>query len=167
MRNRLAYCLCTLAAIGLSGCHSVELKDNAVNGPVYLPFTTQGDWDRYGVGGALQSRMFIRADRVPSDYPYQDYCYTGFGGLLLVMDVHSEYQVYDLSCPVEHSQTVRVAINDDNFAVCPKCHSAYDVFQLETGSGYPISGPAVADGYALTPYRIVFNVDNRYALLTR
>ncbi len=159
--------LCTLAAIGLAGCHSVELKDNLVGGPVYVPLTTEGDWALYGVGGALQSRRFIREDLVPSGYPYQEFCYTGFGGVLLVSTVHSAYRVYDLSCPVERSPKIRVAINDDNFAICPKCGSVYDVFELQSGPGHPVSGPALDRGYALTPYRLLFNVDNRFALLSR
>ncbi len=159
--------LTTLAAIGLAGCHSVELKDNLVGGPVYVPITTEGDWSLYGVGGALQSRRFIRQEQIPANYPYQEFCYTGFGGVLLVSTIHSDYRVYDLSCPVERSPNIRVAINADNFAVCPKCGSVYDVFELDAGPGHPISGPALDRGYALTPYRLLFNVDKRFALLSR
>jgi len=160
--------LFTLAAVGLSGCHSVDIKNNVVYGRVYIPFANVGDWETYGVGGALQSRRFIRWDNVPADYPYPEYCFTGFGGVMLACTINSDFVAYDLACPVEHSQSVLVAVDAErNYAVCPKCGSAYDVFQLEESPGYPLSGPARDSGYGLTPYRVVFGVDGKYALITQ
>lgn len=160
--------LCVALAALLPGCHSVELKDNIVTGWVYIPFTTQGDWEVYGVSGALDSRRFIMAKNVPAGYPYQQQCGTGMGGVLLVSTVYGDYRAFDLACPVERSPAVLVAINSDtNMAVCPKCKSVYDVFQLQGGPGYPVEGPALADGCALTPYSVLFNADNRYALISR
>lgn len=168
LRHRAGAIFCTLAAVlALPGCHSVDIDDDVVYGRVYVPFTTAGDWEMYGVSGAMQSRRFILWDRVPANYPYQDYCFTGFGGVLLACTAHSDYVAYDLACPVEHSQKVTVAIDPEtNFAVCPKCRSVYDVFQLQEAPGYPVSGPARTEGFALTRYRLVFNADNRYALIT-
>lgn len=167
MRKLLCLLFITLATV-LPGCHSIELKDNIVSGPVYVPFRTAGDWEVYGVAGALQSRRFIREQRVPKNYPYPDYCYTGFGGVLLVSTVYGDCMAFDLACPVEHSQSVLVAINPEtNMAVCPKCGSVYDVFQLERGPGHPVSGLALEFGYGLTPYRVLFNVDNCHALISR
>lgn len=157
----------------LPGCDSTDLTiDRIPRMPVYVPFTTVSDWHEYGIGGdhgmggALQSRAFIRAERVPANYPYPDYSYTGFGGLLLTCDVNSELHVFDMACPVERRAEVRVSITEDNFARCPKCGSEYDVFRLERNPGDPVSGPALTDGYALRPYRVVFGADGRYALLT-
>lgn len=171
MLRKLA--LCVLAAMGLSGCESVDLNENRIpRTAVYLPFTTASDWHLYGIGGqygaggALQSRRFIRQERVPSGYPYPDYSYTGFGGLLMTCDVASQLHVFDLACPVERQPDVRIVVRDDNFAHCPKCGSVYDVFMIERNPGSPVSGPAFADGYALRSYRIVFGADNRYALIT-
>lgn len=167
-------CVCTLSALfALAGCNSVELNDERIpRMPVYVPFTTISDWHAYGIGGeygmggAMQSRRFIRSERVPASYPYPDYSYTGFGGVLLTCDVNSELHVFDLACPVERQQNVRIAITEDNFARCAKCGSQYDVFGIERGPGAPVSGPALADGFALRRYRVVFGVDGRYALLT-
>ena len=48
---------------------------------------------------------------------------------------------YDLSCPVEKSREIRVAISSDNYeAVCPVCDSHYDVTM---GGGAPTAGPAL------------------------
>lgn len=160
--------LCTLAALALSGCHSVDIKNNIVYGPVYVPFTTVADWDVYGVGAALDTRRFVRWTSTPAGYPYQDYCFTGFGGVLLACTIGSEPVAYDLACPVEHSQSVTVVVNrESNFAECPKCGSVYDVFELEGAGGYPVSGRALEEGYGLTPYRVVFGVDGKYALITQ
>lgn len=167
--------LLALALLALSACDSTDLTvDRIPRMPVYVPFTTQSDWHEYGIGGdfgqggALQSRAFIRtaSEKVPANFPYPDYSYTGFGGLLLTCDVNSELHLFDLACPVERRADVRVAITDELTARCPKCGSQYDVFRLERNPGDPISGPALTDGYALRPYRVIFGADGRYALLT-
>lgn len=165
-----------IGLLALSGCHSVEINDNRIpRTMVYVPFATIADWETYGVGGAdgfgsaLQSRVFNREEKIPANYFYPDYSYTGYGGLLLVGDVHSIPQCYDLSCPVERQRDVRVAIDrEHNVARCPKCGSTYDVFCIEgLPAGYPISGPAAAEGYSLRIYSVLFGIDGRYALLSR
>lgn len=160
--------ICTLTALALSGCHSVDVDDDIVRGRTYIPFTTVGEWELYGVSGALQSRRFIKPQRIPSDYPYSDYSATGFGGVLLACTVSNEYVAFDLSCPVEHSQQTLVYVNSEsNYAQCPRCGSVYDVFCLDTAAGYPVSGPALDEGYGLTTYRVVFGADNCYALISQ
>lgn len=156
----------TLAAFVLAGCHTIDIKNHIVYGRVYVPFQTVGDWNVYGVGGALQSRRFIRPDRVPADYPFTDYSATGFGGVLLVCSIRNEMLCYELSCPVEHSTNTLVYINESNYAQCPLCNSIYDVFQLDTEPGYPVAGPALDHEYGLTPYHVAFGADGCYALLT-
>lgn len=168
MRGWLKAIACTLAAVWLSGCHSVDIKDDVVTGAVYIPFATAGDWEAYGVSGAMQSRVFVRWLALPEHYPYQDYCFTGFGGVLMTCTALSNYCAFDMACPVEHSPEVRVAIDSElNMAVCPKCGSIYDVFQLEESPGYPVGGPARKDGYGLTVYRVAFGADGCYALISR
>ena len=47
---------------------------------------------------------------------------------------------FDLSCPVEKSPAIRVAVDPESLeAVCPDCHSHYDVIMA---GGAPLSGPA-------------------------
>lgn len=162
-----------LLAAGAGGCTTREANDDRIpRTAVYLPFTTEADWHRYGVGGALDSRAFIRnvsspAESVPRDYPYPDYSYTGYGGILLVCDVNSEARAYDMSCPVERQPDVRVAVNrQTNLARCAKCGSTYDIFGIQGGYGAPVDGPAAIDAYWLRTYRVIYGVDGRYALIS-
>ena len=132
------------------GCKSVN-DDSIPVTPVNIVFTTPAMWDLYGVNGALQYRYFIPSEHKPAGFSYTAGSHAGFGGILLVCSYMGEPRAYDLACPVERSQTVRVAINSDNLAECPGCHSTYDVFSL---SGHPVSGPAANDGYGLRPYHV-------------
>lgn len=166
----------TLAVIALTGCHSVDVNDSRIpSSPVYVPFTTISDWETYGVGGAdgigsaLQTRVFNREAHIPSNYFYPDYSYTGYGGLLLVGDVHSIPRCFDMSCPVERQRDKRVAIDPEtNLARCPWCGSTYDVFCVKgLPPGYPVGGIALDEGYSLRNYSVIFGGDGRYALLSR
>lgn len=129
--------------------------------PVYIRIENAGMWNVYGVAGFGQWRYFIRFESTlePPGFPYGSSTYTGYGGVLLIsgMDPFSpEVPVplaYDLSCPVERSQTIRVAVDPENLdAVCPVCHSHYDV---TTRGGAPLSGPAATGKrkYGLQRYR--------------
>ncbi len=146
--GKILVAACCLAA---AGCHTLD-DDRIPPSPVNLPFATEAQWNIYGVAGAMDYRSFIREQRIPGDFPYTASCYTGFGGILLVCNVLGEPMAYDLACPVERNQSVRVSINtDDMVAECPKCHSTYDVFSL---GGHPVGGPAANNGYGLRSYRV-------------
>jgi hypothetical protein len=121
-------------------------------------------WDTYGVGGALDTRRFIKADRVPANYPYAAGNYTGFGGVLLVCDYQGNAVAYDLACPVECKATVRVSVNTtSHIAECQTCHSTYDIFE---NYGYPLSGKAAEYGYGLRRYYVVSGSTD-YRVITR
>lgn len=159
---------CALSAIVPAGCHSVDIKDRVVWGRTYLPFTTAGDWNVYGVSGALQTRRFIKPQRVPDNYPYTDVSATGFGGVLLACTVGGDFVAYDLACPIEHSQQTLIYVDpESNYAKCPRCGSTYDAFCLTTAPGYPLDGPALDRGYGLTQYRVIFGADGCYALVSQ
>ena len=110
-------------------------------------------WNSYGVSGVGISRDFINWQGVlsPTGFPFTANTYVGFGGVLLIGGIDpftSETNVplaYDLACPVECSQTVRVVIDQDNLeAVCPVCGSHYNVL---TAGGAPVAGPALTAKY--------------------
>lgn len=63
----------------------------------------------------------------------------GYGGIIVCTGFDGGYYAFDMSCPYEAKQTVRVYPNDSGEAVCEKCGS---VFMLGYGIGDPQSGPA-------------------------
>jgi nitrite reductase/ring-hydroxylating ferredoxin subunit len=59
----------------------------------------------------------------------------GFGGVLVVHALDDQFHAFDLACPYEVNQGVRVAADENNlFAICPKCGTKYDI---AFGSGAP------------------------------
>ena len=151
----------------LSGCHSVD-DDRIPPVSVNVQFTTIGDWQLYGVAGADQYRRFIKSQRQPAGYPYKVSEYTGFGGLLLCCDPMGDFLCYDLSCPVEVKQDIRIEIDSEStmagVARCPKCGSTYNLY----GYGAPLSGPALESNYGLQRYRVFVGSQTQpYAAITR
>ncbi|MDE6265253.1 MAG: hypothetical protein K2M11_08945 [Paramuribaculum sp.] len=153
-----------LGVLFLSACDSVD-DERIPSMPVRIDFPTVGDWQRYGVAAALDSRSFIKADRVPQGFPYTEMSATGFGGILLVCSFDNNPLAYDLSCPVEVKPSVRVSVDkENNVARCSVCGSTYDVFR----TGAPLSGPAADKGYALTRYRVAPGADAlQYMVVSR
>jgi hypothetical protein len=150
-------------ACALCACHTID-DDRIPSTPVYINFSSQGMWDTYGVGGALETRRFIKSDRIPANYPYAAGNYTGYGGVLLVCDFTGNFIAYDLACPVECKATTRVQVDTDaNIAVCPTCHSTFAIFE---NYGYPLSGKAADYGYGLRRYYVVQGTSD-YRVITR
>lgn len=136
----------------VSSCNQVD-DDRIPSVPVYINLSGAGMWNSYGVSGVGISRNFInwQGEVSPAGFPFTANTYVGFGGVLLIGGVDpftAEPNVplaFDLSCPVECKQTVRVAIDSDKLeAVCPVCGSRYDVM---TAGGAPVGGPALTGRY--------------------
>lgn len=138
------------ASLCLQSCHHLDAHRINVS-YVNVTFLTVGDWDFYGVSGAGQYKRFILKDKIPAGFPYTAMSSTGLGGILLCTLYTAEPVAYDLACPVECRADVRVFVNEDHEAECPKCHSRYYIFE---SPGHPISGPAAEEGYALQVYRV-------------
>ncbi|MDE5883242.1 MAG: hypothetical protein K2J78_13375 [Muribaculaceae bacterium] len=150
--------LITLIALSFTGCDSVD-DDRIPNLAVSVNIGDSGLWNTYGVAGFGASRNFILTSnlRQPSGFPYSTQSATGFGGILLIngMDPFTTTTdvplAYDLACPVECKPDVRVQIEGDLYeAVCPVCHSHYDVTM---SGGSPISGPAAKQKFGLRRYQ--------------
>lgn len=150
--SRTVMSLTVLVTSGMimTGCHSVS-DDRIPNMPVSIRLDNTGLWNTYGVSGFGSHRDFILSQRIPTGFPYSETSATGFGGVLLIsgMDPFTTTTdiplAYDLSCPVERKPDIRVFIDDDTYvAVCPQCHSTYDVTM---GGGGPLSGPAATGEY--------------------
>lgn len=151
-------------AVMAVGCHTID-DDRIPPLNVYVNFNTVGDWTEYGVPGAGSYRRFIKQDRIPANYPYSALSATGFGGVLLVGDVHNQPVAYDLACPVECKSNVRIQVNEQALnAECPVCHSTYDIV---TNYGYPLSGKAAEKGYGLQRYHVSPGLNGEYMVITR
>lgn len=151
-----------ISVLMLTGTRCNAVDDSVIPSmPVGINLGDAGMWNSYGVSGFGQWRYFIRYQNTitPPDFPFTSTTYTGYGGILLIsgMDAFTNEAgvplAYDMSCPVERSQTVRVLVDPESLeAVCPDCHSHYDVTMR---GGAPVSGPA-AEGkrkYGLRRYQ--------------
>lgn len=161
--SALTVCLACAAMLPAAGCKSVD--DNRIPPmPVSLTFRSAGEWDAYGVSGALAWRRFIKSEGQPPGFPYTQISATGFGGVLLVADFNGDPRAYDLACPVEVKQTVRITVDTEAMVgECPVCHSTYDVFRI----GGPLSGPAATEGYGLQRYAVNAGGTASYMTVTR
>lgn len=147
------------AASVLKSCHYIDDKRVPV-APVNIEFPTVAQWNIYGVAAATDYQYFILDKRQPANFPYTASSSTGFGGVLLISDVHGIAHAYDLSCPVECKRDVRIKINKETMlAHCDDCGSDYDVFSLE---GYPVAGVAAERGYGLRRYYVGPGRDGMY-----
>ncbi len=165
MNMRFLGVLMAIGAMMLwNGCQTVD-DDRIPSSPVRIAFQTQSQWELYGVSGALDSKIFIKQDRIPNNFPYTSLTYTGFGGVLLVGDIHGNPVAYDLACPVERSASVRITVDHEaNNAYCPKCGSVYDIY---TNYGHPLSGQAARDGYGLQRYIVSGGMQGEYMTISR
>ncbi len=145
--------------------------------PVSIKFGDWGVWNTFGVSGYGIYRYFIlyshggESVREPAGFNYIQGSATGYGGVLLIGGMNpftSDTNVplaYDLSCPVECSPVIRVAVNPTNLeAECPKCHSTYNVTEM---GGAATSGPAVAEKYKLRFYQCVPIPDGGYLIINQ
>lgn len=162
LRTLIISLIIAVTALVNQSCHSVD--NHRLNvGYVRLTFLTVGDWNIYGVSGAGQHKRFIMSEKIPAGFPYTALSGTGLGGILLCTTYTTEPVAYDLACPVERRSDVRVFINEDNQAECPKCHSVYDVFEL---LGHPVAGPAARDGFGLEVYHVGPGPQGEYMVVT-
>lgn len=145
--------LCSLCFLFLFASSCESINDNRIPPlSVNIEFSNAGIWDIYSGSGALHSQSFIKELGIPANYPYTASTYTGFGGVLLVRSIMNTPLAYDLSCPVEAKNNIRVNIdNEKHQAVCPQCGSHFDVFDTP---GYPLSGPAAEKRYGLQQYHV-------------
>lgn len=149
--------------VGGTGCDKVD-DERIPPYPVYIQFATQADWTVYGVSGACSYKYFIKENRTPSNFPWTALTETGFGGILLVTDIHGDPHAFDLACPVEAQRDVRVVVDTElQKARCPKCHSVYDIF---TNYGLPVEGEALSKNYALRHYHVGSGYQGQYRIVT-
>lgn len=157
--NAGAIIVSALCAMTMPACDSLD--DNRIPAMnVQIVLNNPGLWNTYGVSGYGQYNEFIRQTRQPANFFFTETTYTGFGGVLLVMgmDPFSAGDVvplaYDLACPVECKEYIRVVYDTDRLdARCPICGSRYDVLM---SGGAPTAGPALTGSvkYGLQRYTV-------------
>lgn len=143
--------ICVLALVALCGCDKVD--NTSLSGyKVNINLRMQSVWDTYGCPGLGDWRFFSRAQKLPANFPYTANSYTGLGGVILFYSTNG-LVAFEAACPVERSANSVVAVDaEGNYdAVCPKCHSRFDVFR---GTGAALSGEAVNRKVALNRYNV-------------
>jgi len=73
------------------------------------------------------------------DKPVQATDRIGFGGVLAYVGFDGNYYAFDLACPYEAKQSIKVAPNDLGQVVCETCGTVYDI---SYGIGNPVEGPS-------------------------
>lgn len=63
----------------------------------------------------------------------------GYGGVLVIHATDDSYYAFDLACPYEANDTIRVQVQSDITAKCPVCGSTYRILD---GSGWRLNGPS-------------------------
>ena len=140
----------------LGGCNKVDNR-RIPFASVRIALDNDGLWSTYGVSGFGDYRRFIKSERVPANFTYTALTYTGYGGVLLVSgkqatgDGYGYPLAYDLACPVEARQNVRLKVNAMYEAECPECGSRYNITEA---MGAPVAGKALDYGYGLTRYNV-------------
>lgn len=86
MKKVLCILLLQAMLAAITGCSSIE-DDRIPPAPVNLTFRTVADWDMYANPTALEYKMFIKEQRIPSNFNYTAISETGLGGILIVGDV--------------------------------------------------------------------------------
>lgn len=90
--------------------------------------------------------------------------YYGIGGVLVInrgtYGNGIDFGAYDLACPYEAQQQVRIIPNNNNRAVCPKCGSQFELF-----TGKVIEGPALKKTKILQPYYVRKTGDDEYRVI--
>jgi len=130
--------------VGLLALQFVSCDDTYISSipdfPVYLQLDLTTTYPTFK-NSSNKSLIFIKGitPNIPEIYA------TGYGGILVYSGVMRDdsgntiYYAFDLSCPYEHKQTIRVKPNDIGQAICDSCKSVYII---SYGNGDPISGPA-------------------------
>lgn len=143
----LRYCLVIfILAFSVESCN-----DNVISSipdfPVYLNLNLTSTYPTFR-NSVNQSLVFEKAISVTDRI--------GYGGILVYTGFDGEYYAFDMACPYEAKQTIRVHPNDIGQAICESCGSVYEIGY---GIGYPSSGKAKE---ALKRYKAILSGDILY-----
>lgn len=119
----LGTCVLAFAAL-LTNCEGYESSIPAM--PVYLKCNLYLSSNLKDVGGFHYVTKAGGTDRI------------GFGGILIVHAFDGNYYAFDLACPVEAKENVRIGKPDESLiCTCDSCGEQYDT---GLGLGSPLKG---------------------------
>lgn len=125
--RNLFFILCIAAT--LQGCN-----DNPVSSipdyPVHLQLNLTTTYPTFK--NSVNQFLLFEKRRFETDY-------TGFGGILVYTGFDGNYYAFDMACPYEAKNSIKVYPNEIGQAICKECGS---VFDISYGIGNPVSGAA-------------------------
>lgn len=164
--NNLKYILIILLILFLS-CGKEEMKYNIPDAPVSFVINTNA-LDTHLAGGGNVSIYVRSKDKaayeklltgvtVAKAYMAErsQTSFVGYSGLLVIntgsMLGSTPFAAFDLCCPYEAQENIRVVPTNDGKAQCPQCKSTFTILN---GTGGAISGPAQKEAKNMKPYSI-------------
>ena len=156
MRNLIYWFIASLFIATLSSCGKEEPKytipASSVNFIINTSFLDNHLASGGNIGVYLRSKDKSEYDKLITDIKgvktYQGDGRSGnprlgYSGLMIINTGailgETPYAAFDLCCPYEKRENVRVIPTNDGTARCPQCNSTFDIMM---GSGRPISGVA-------------------------
>jgi len=128
MKRRIKYSLFFCAVLLLSSCIE-KITSTIPDYPVRLNLNLMTEYTTFR-GSFGETLVFDRrikeTDRI------------GFGGILVCTNYEGKYLAFDLACPYEAKQNVRVKV-DGFFADCEECGARFDIYTSEFA--FPVEGP--------------------------
>ncbi|MDL2266277.1 hypothetical protein LJC43_07850 [Parabacteroides sp. OttesenSCG-928-G21] len=119
---------CLVVFLIVAGCTKTE-KSRVPYAPVF--FTVSLQYEDKELSGLLKTKSFTKTRKAGE--------YIGYSGIFVVHGVDENFYAFDLCCPHEAQQDVKVTPSDDGVATCSECKTVYDI---SYGGGYPMSGPS-------------------------
>lgn len=125
---------------------------------VYVRTQDKAEYDKL-VAGVKSVRTFNSERAGVSSMP-------GYSGLLVIntgstLATPTPYAAFDLCCPHEQMQNIRVLPTDDGIARCPECKSTFDILN---GSGIALSGVAKDNKKTLQSYYVGRKSESEYLI---
>lgn len=139
MKSLRTYFFCAFLAFSFASCKD-NIQSSIPDFPVYLELHLTSTYPTFK-NSNNEFLQFKTRENLPESN------YIGYGGIIVCTGIgfddsgNSMYYAFDMACPYEAKNTVRVYPEKTGLpqVVCEKCGSVYDI---SFGNGNPLSGPA-------------------------
>ncbi len=155
-----ALCI-AFAVLVLGACERVNVKSPVLDMPVYMSVNLMNEAICLDILGGYYEIYPMADNRIHVNRSGQEeVLYNnrygeryGFSGVAIYHTFDGRFVAYDLCCPHELHENVRIRCSMDGTARCDSCGTVYNIgFQ----NGWPTSGPSQ---YPLKEYRVVQSVN--------